>query len=104
MNRAEIIAVDFDGCLCEDAWPSIGMPIQENINKLRRRQRAGAKIILWTCRSGKHLNEAVRWCEEQGIIFDAVNANLPEHLAVFDTDSRKIYADEYWDDHAVLVR
>jgi hypothetical protein len=44
------------------------------------------------------LEEAVNWCKEQGIIFDAVNANLPETLQKYGTDPRKITADYYIDD------
>ena len=42
------------------------------------------------------------WCKEHGIIFDAVNENLPEIVKAFGGDCRKIYADEYIDDKNVL--
>ena len=94
----KVIATDFDGTLCEDKWPDIGEPNEEIIWYLREQQAAGAKIILWTCRVGEQLEEAVRWCYDQGLIFDAVNENLPERIAMFGTDPRKIGADEYIDD------
>ena len=40
----------------------------------------------------------------RGLYFDAVNANLPERIAYFGGDCRKISADEYWDDRAVVVK
>lgn len=98
-----IIAVDFDGCLCQNRWPEIGEPNDRAIEKLIRRKHEGDKIILWTCRIGERLEEAVRWCEQHGIIFDAVNDNLQSEKDSFGTNPRKIYAHEYWDDRAVKV-
>lgn len=98
-----VIAVDFDGCLCEDEWPEIGAPNIETIARIRAAKMAGCKIILWTCRVGELLERAVKWCAGQGIIFDAVNKNVPERLEFYGSDSRKISADEYWDDRAVKM-
>lgn len=94
----KIIAVDFDGTLCENKWPEIGNPNFKLINYILRRQQNGAKIILWTCREGELLNEAVNWCAGYGLIFDSVNANLPEVIEKFGSDCRKISATEYIDD------
>lgn len=44
------------------------------------------------------LRKAVEWCEEKGLIFDAVNENLPEIVDSFGSDTRKIFANEYIDD------
>ena len=97
------IAVDFDGCLCSRAWPNIGEPNIDAINALIRRKERGDKIILWTCRDGEMLEQAVLWCRKHGIEFDAVNDNLPEHKEFFGGNSRKVYANEYWDDAAVYI-
>jgi hypothetical protein len=99
----KIIAVDFDGCLCKNAWPEIGEPNRIRILELVRRRDAGDKLILWTCREGESLAEAVEWCRARGLEFDAVNENLPEMNAMYGNDSRKFGADEYWDDKAVTV-
>lgn len=99
MIGAKIIAVDFDGTLCEDRWPEIGEPKQEVIDYVKSEQENGAKIILWTNRTGWALSYAVVWCYDRGLLFDAVNENLPEVLELFGgRDSRKITADEYIDD------
>ena len=95
-----IIAVDFDGVLCEDAWPQIGEPIPHMIEAAKLEKRQGAALILWTCRCGDRLSEAIEWCRHRGILFDAINENLPERVALYGTESRKISADEYWDDRA----
>ena len=44
------------------------------------------------------LDEAVKWSAEKGLIFDAVNDNLPEIVEAFGTNCRKIFANEYIDD------
>ena len=103
MDNAKIIAVDFDGTLVENKWPEIGAPIEKNIAKVKAEQEAGAKIILWTNRVGEPLEKALSFCKEQGIHLDAVNENLPEITKAFGTDCRKIFANEYWDDRAVLM-
>ena len=95
-----IIAVDFDGTLCSDNYPNIGAANTRLIQILRKKQKLGDKLILWTCRAGERLTEAVEWCRKQGLVFDAVNDNLPEMIAFWGNDSRKISADIYIDDKA----
>jgi hypothetical protein len=101
--RTKTIAVDFDGTLCRCAYPGIGVPLEATIKRLKAEKAAGAKIILWTCRNGALLDDAVAWCAEKGIVLDAVNENLPENIAEHGRDTRKIAADEYWDDRAVRI-
>ena len=98
------IAIDFDGCLCENNWPEIGAPHMEVITAAIDEKNNGAALILWTCRVGEKLGEAVAWCAGFGLEFDAVNANLPERIAAYQNDCRKVCADEYWDDRAVIAR
>lgn len=93
-----IIAIDFDGTLVEDRFPDIGTPNQLMIDYCKNLKKEGTKIILWTCRNGEKLTEAVEFCKQQGIVFDAVNENLPEVQAMFNGDTRKVYADRYIDD------
>lgn len=97
----KVIAVDFDGCLCASAWPMIGAPNWDVIHAAQAEQQAGAALILWSCRWGELLDAAVAWCKEHGLEFDAINANLPGASDTFGCDSRKVIADEYWDDRAV---
>lgn len=99
----KVIAVDFDGTLCKDRWPNIGEPYGEVINECIRRQADGDKIILWTCRSGALLDDALLWCLNRGLKFDAVNDNLAENIEKYGNNCRKVWADEYWDDKNVLV-
>lgn len=102
MNRGyTIYACDFDGTLCESQFPGIGSPNIALINHLIKRRKQGNKIILWTCRVGERLQEAVEWCSGYGLEFDAVNENLPEIIDWFGTDTRKVCADIYIDDKMV---
>lgn len=94
----KIIAVDFDGTLCKNNYPDIGEPNTKLINYLKTIKEDGNKLILWTCRKNEKLTDAVKWCKEKGLIFDAVNENLQESIKFFDGDSRKIFADIYIDD------
>lgn len=98
-----IIAVDFDGTLVEDKFPLIGSPNSKLIDHLKDRKEKGAKLILWTCRNGAALATAVQFCSFLGLEFDAVNENLPEVKALFGGDTRKVYADIYYDDKSILV-
>lgn len=100
----KVIAVDFDGTLCESAWPEIGKANWPVINEAKRRQAGGDRIILWTCRTGALLDRAVEWCHNRGLDFDAINGNVPERIEQYGDDPRKVSADEYWDNRAVLVK
>lgn len=99
-NKYGIIAVDFDGTLCEDCYPEIGSANTTLIHYLKEAQSRGSRVILWTCRCGEQLEQAVSWCFRQGLFFDAINTNVPENILQYGTDSRKIYADLYIDDKA----
>lgn len=99
-----IFAVDFDKTLILDnTWPDVdGRPNKPMIAYLNMERRVrGTKMILWTCRSGQALEDAVNFCKENGLEFDAVNENLPEMIKAYGNDSRKISADKYIDDAAV---
>jgi hypothetical protein len=96
-----IIAVDFDGTLCELDYPRIGEPIWNRIREVKEEQRRGHVIILWTCRTGELLEQAVDWCANKGLHFDFVNENDPRRVARYGSDSRKISYDLCLDDLAV---
>lgn len=99
----KIIAVDFDNTICFSNWPDLGEPNVRLIRALKELKQNGNKLILWTCRNGTDLQRAVVWCEQQGLHFDAINENLPETIALYGGDSRKITADYYIDDRCILI-
>lgn len=72
-----VIAVDFDGTIVEHAYPAIGKPIPFAIDTLLQLQKDNHKLILWTVREGKLLQEAIDYCAERGLYFYAENANYP---------------------------
>lgn len=95
-----IIAVDFDGTVVDHEYPAIGKEKLFAFQTLKELEKLGARLILWTFRSGKELDEAVEYCRRNGIEFYAVNKNYPEEI--FDqTMSRKINADIYIDDRNI---
>jgi len=91
------IAIDFDGTIVEHQYPDIGKEKLFAFQTLRELEKRGARLILWTFRAGKELEEAVEYCRKNGIEFYAVNKNYPEEI-FDDTVSRKIDADIYIDD------
>ena len=98
-----IYAVDFDGTLSMGEWPAVGPANDRLINFLLGRQERGDKVILWTCRAGSALEDAVDFCEDHGLVFDAVNDNLPEIVEQYGSNSRKITCDVYIDDKACYI-
>lgn len=96
--RTLIIAVDFDGTLVTDEYPKIGRELSSFCDFIKMLQSLGVKTILWTTRTGKELDEAVDWCKKHGFTFDAINENIPEIKEAFGEDTRKVFANVYFDD------
>ena len=102
-----IVAVDFDGTLFEniidgivpdsDQPLPIGEPIRLTIEFMKALRLKGHKVMLFTCREGIHLSEAVNRCSAEGLTFDSVNESVKE----IPFKSRKPYADYYLDDRSV---
>lgn len=99
-SKRPIVAIDFDGTIVHDKYPSIGKPKLFAFETLKKLQEKGFTLILWTYRSGDSLKEAVEFCKEQGVEFYAVNKSYPEeeHSGKI---SRKINADIFIDDRNV---
>lgn len=100
MSEGKIIAVDFDGTIVEHAYPEIGKEMLFAIDTLKELRKRGHRLILWSYRHGKYLEEAVEYCRQRGLEFYAVNKNHPDE--VWDENTpRKIIADIYIDDRNV---
>lgn len=93
----KVIAVDFDGTIVENKYPLIGKERIFAFQTLVALQKKGYVLILWTCRSGKLLDEAVEFCRSHGVEFYAVNCGYPGEVMDGGV-SRKIDADIYIDD------
>ena len=99
MSYKPIVAVDFDGTLSLDSqYPNIGRFNTHLYEALMELKGIGWSIVLWTCREGEELREAVEWCKMNGLEFDAINENPPE----VSFKSRKVVADMYIDDRAYM--
>lgn len=92
-----IIAVDYDHTLDFAGWPNVGKLDMDRVNKLIECKKNGHQLILWTCRSGKELDDAVNLLKENGLEFDAVNKNVKQYAHF---ESPKIVANVYIDDAA----
>ncbi len=92
------IAVDFDGTIVEHRYPEIGKEKAFAIETLKDLQADGHRLILWTSREGKLLEDAVTFCQERGLTFYAVNSQYPEKYMFKRNEGRKIVADLYIDD------
>lgn len=98
-----IMAIDFDGTLVVDKFPLIGSINKEFWDAAVAAQKDGTKLILWTCRNEDALKQAVDFCAERGLHFDAINDNIDEVKILYSGNSRKIFADIYVDDRAALL-
>ena len=94
-----IIAVDFDGTIVEHRYPAIGNEQPFAIETLKKLSEEGHRLILWTVREGRLLDEAVMFCRERGLEFYAVNRDYPEEEKNRNNHfSRKLKADLWIDD------
>ena len=114
MNK--IIAVDFDVIFLVNKYPEIVKPLRwftddTLFNELIALRERGVKVILWTSRLGKELENAVNFCKSMGLEFDAVHDDVEEVKEKFDSYkewektkqpiNRKIFANIYIDDRAL---
>ena len=94
-----IIAVDFDGTIVEHEYPAIGREIPFATETLKMLMKQNHKLIMWSVREGKLLDDAVKWCKDRGVEFYAVNKDYPEEtLSNNNHFSRKLKADVFIDD------
>ncbi|MBR4187570.1 MAG: hypothetical protein IKQ85_03760 [Bacteroidaceae bacterium] len=96
------IAVDFDGTIVEHRYPEIGKELPFATQTLKMLIADRHKLILWSVREGKLLDDAVEWCRQRGVEFYAVNKDFPEEdLSKNQSFSRKLKADIWIDDRNI---
>lgn len=94
-----VIAVDFDGTIVEHRYPEIGEERPFAIETLKMLQKDHHRLILWSVREGKLLDDAINWCRERGVEFYAVNRDYPEETTDNNQHfSRKLKVDLWIDD------
>lgn len=91
------IAIDFDGTCVTHEYPNIGKDIGA-IPVLQQLVKDGHKLILYTMRSGKELDDAVQWFNTNNIPLYGINENPSQKRW---TTSPKIFAHIYIDDAAI---
>lgn len=95
----KIIAVDFDDTITSGGiYPITGQVNTQMVEFLKKLKHNGNRLILWTCRYGDSLDEAINICRDCGLNFDAINENIDSRIT-----SNKIFADYYIDDKAINV-
>lgn len=93
------IAVDFDGTIVEHKYPEIGEERPFATDTLKMLINDRHRLILWTVREGRLLDEAVNWCRERGVEFYAINREYPEETKTSNQFySRKLNSVDIWID------
>lgn len=96
------IAVDFDGTIVEHRYPEIGKEMPFATATLKQLISDGHKLVLWSVREGKLLDEAVEWCRKRGVVFYSINGDFDEDTPQTSRSySRKIKANIFIDDRNV---
>ena len=96
------IAVDFDGTIVEHRYPEIGEELPFATETLKMLIRDHHRLILWSVREGKLLDDAVNWCKERGVEFYAINRDYPEETIDNNQHfSRKLKVDLWIDDRNI---
>ena len=89
-----IHAYDFDGFIVTNKFPQIGNLIPKNVELVKEHNAQLKNIsILWTCREGDYLAQAMEFLNANCIHFDFINAN-----PFISSEQRKIFAHKYYDD------
>lgn len=92
-----IIGIDFDGTIVTHEFPRIGRPVPGALETMRELNKHGHRIILWTMRSGVHLEAAVEYLQRNEITLYGVNQNPDQDWS----DSPKAFCHLYIDDAAL---
>lgn len=91
------LCVDFDGTCVTHDYPRVGKDIGA-VPVLKRLVKEGHQLILWTMRSGKELNDAIKWFKDNDIELYGIQENPTQKSW---TSSPKAYAQIYIDDAAL---
>lgn len=83
-----IVAVDYDGTIAEQ-----GKLTEEGVDMVKLLSSLPVTLVLWTCRHGSSLDEALEEISKYNLHFDYINDTEGDRY-----DGRKINADLYIDD------
>jgi len=96
-----IIAIDFDGTICQNEFPKVGELIPDAARVIKQLKLDGHTIIINTCRCGDQVLDAVNFLQRHKIPFDVFNDNDPINVEKYGSNSRKVYAHCYIDDRNI---
>lgn len=101
-----VIAIDFDGTICEIGYPEIGMERYGAKDYINQLYDEGYIIIINTCRTDGSGVLAASMAKDflrlRGIKYHFFNENWPELIELYGNDCRKISADIYIDDKCLF--
>ena len=87
------IAVDFDGTIVTNQYPSIGVSVGA-VPVIHVFQKLGFHVYLYTCRQSTQLDDALEWCSEHQIPLTT------NQCSTTDNPHSKQYYDVLIDDHS----
>lgn len=92
-DTAFVVAIDFDNTITQNStYEQTGTLNQEAAVAIRKLKELGCVLVLWTCREGKDLEEAISLIKKWELPFDYVNEYPPRG------SSKKVNVDFYIDD------
>lgn len=98
MNK-KVVAVDFDGTITKNnKFPENIGEVREGCKEAIEYIRKNNKVVVWTCRCGKYLDEAIEFLKANEIEVDGVN------IDIYPATDRKIMADIYIDDKNIFCK
>lgn len=104
--KHKTFAIDFDGTIIDEGYyPDVGVPKPNAINVMNRIIENGGRIIIWTCRGGKHQEEAIRIMLNTYRLYDfIINDNYQDVKDAYTHPSPKVLADYYIDDRNIFFK
>ena len=95
IGRPKVFAIDYDSTINKAGYNN-GHELDTDLAEFCMLvKKYGHKIIIWTCREGKDLDEAINFLNKNKIPYDFINCN-PE--IPWGDKGRKVCADYYIDD------
>jgi trehalose-6-phosphatase len=95
------LAIDFDGTIAHTEYPiiiALKPQAKEVINKL---YDEGHIIIINSCRVNQYAAMMKNFLDDHGLLYHLINENSPHRIQTYGSDTRKISADLYIDDHNI---
>ena len=73
MYKNKVLFIDFDNTLTHNSKYPITGKLNKSVVEYVKELSKSNTLILWTCRTGNELKEAVKLCETTGIHFQGYN-------------------------------